>query len=371
MRDAAQRDREATYVERSESLQVCSFLILLDISDRITSWVVLQMSEKSSNYGLFSGSSQNRITHKCKAKYYPQPDGSFKLGSIEEFSIPLFRERGYEPRRELPAGYMFHLSEVEAARSRGDAHAYEYHIKMLQMYEREYFDEGDVLTRPCTDDTGGDSPRALAAADRAETRARAIRRAKKTAFDYIVCNYDLDVFCTLTFDPKIVNSCSYTEVYERVRGWLANRVQRKGLKYVIIPEYHKDGEKIHFHAVMNSAALDLIEARYDNGRLIKKRVAGQSKQLYNIADWSFGFTSAEFISGDDAHVKISKYVFKYMGKSMETRIGGRYYLHGGKLRVPRLIYGNSADEFSEFGKAKYTKRVEVADGIVYTEYTFL
>ncbi len=327
------------------------------------------MSAKSSIYAPFQGVSSAHVTHKCKAKYYPQADGSYKLATVEEFSRPVYREKGWEKVKPIPESYWLHLGQVEAARERGDAVAYAHHIKMLQLYEREYFDEGELLTTRSVD--FDDCPRNLAAADRAETRARAIRRAKNACFDYIMCNLDLDTFVTLTFDPGLVNSRSYTEVYERIRGWLSNRVQRRGLKYILVPEYHRDGEKIHFHAIMNSAALTLEPARYPNGRLMKKRTLGAEKQLYNIPEWGFGFTSAEMITGDEAQVKISKYIFKYMGKQFGTRIGGRFYLHGGSLALPRYAYGESAEEFCDTAAARYTKRVEVPCGVTYCEYSFV
>ena len=327
------------------------------------------MSAKLNIYAPFSGVSSTHITHKCKAKYYPQEDGSYKLAAVEQFSRPVFRARGWEESKPIPENYWLHLGQVEAARERGDARAYEHHIKMLKLYEREYFDEGDLLTTHQID--FDDHPKILAAADRAETRARAIRRAKNMCFDYIMSNLDLDTFVTLTFDPGIVNSRSYTEVYEHIRGWLSNRVQRHGLKYILVPEHHKDGEKIHFHAMMNSSSLALVEARYPNGRLMKKRTRGEEKQLYNVEDWRFGFTSAEKISGEDAHVKVCKYVFKYMRKNFGERIGGRFYLRGGDLALPKYAYGEAVEEFCEPAAALYKKRVEVPCGVTYEMYSFV
>lgn len=327
------------------------------------------MSEKSFTDNGLWGISQNLATHKCKAKYYPNPDGSLRLGSVECFSVPAFRDGKYEKPKQIPEGYFFHLAQVDEARKRGDADAYAYHIEMLQKYEREYFDEGVLLTAKAVDVDG--DPKELAAADRADTRARAIRRAKKSCFDLIMCNHDLDAFVTLTFDPSRVNSRSYDEVYDRIRGWLSNRVQRQGLKYILVPEFHKDGEKIHFHALMNSSALKLVFARYPNGRLIKQRRNGVEKQLFNVDDWEFGFSEAELISGDDAQVRISKYVFKYMGKNWGTRIGGRYYLHGGKLALPTYAYSDDPSEFFELGSENYYRSYEVLPGIVYEEYSLI
>lgn len=326
------------------------------------------MSAKLNSDAPLWGVSSAHVRHKCRAKYYPQPDGTLMLAAVEEFSHPVFKEAGWEETKPVPETYWLHLGQLEAARERGDAVAYKHHIKMLQLYEREYFDEGELVTTKSVD--FDDCPRILAAVDREETRQRAIRRAKNQCFDYFMSNHDLDTFVTLTFDPGIVNSSSYDDVYNGcLRPWLSNRVQRRGLKYILIPEYHRDGEKIHFHAVMNSSALKLTEARYPNGRLIKRH----GKQVYNVEDWSYGFTTAERIEGDSCHVKVCKYIFKYMGKQINlgARIGGRYYLHGGDLKRPRFVYADTVDELCVPTKALYKREVEVPCGVTYASYSFV
>lgn len=193
------------------------------------------------------------------------------------------------------------------------------------------------------------------------------------AMDFILCNHDLDTFATLTFDPEKIQRDSWKKTYGAARTWLSNRVQRSGLKYIMVPEYHKDGDSIHFHAVMNASALDLIEARYpDSGRLIKRRKQGEVKQLYNLADWTCGWSSLERISGKGSRDKVAKYIFKYMGKQLGQRIGGRYFLHGGRLAAPVYRYGEDIEEFlGDGGQETDRFSVDVTDNVVYTEVSFL
>lgn len=153
---------------------------------------------------------------------------------------------------------------------------------------------------------------------------RAANRAKRQVFDLAACN-DFDLFITLTLNKEKIDRYDYKAAVKKLSQWLDNRVRRKGLRYVIVPEYHKDGA-IHFHGLINSEAVKLV----DSGKKDRKN----GKHIYNVADWTLGFTTAEYLSGEYAAVchYISKYVTKQV--SHEGPIGGRYYLHGGELAHP-------------------------------------
>ena len=162
---------------------------------------------------------------------------------------------------------------------------------------------------------------------------RSIRRARLAVFDLAVCN-QFDLFSTLTFSPDEVDRDSYNDTYNALRIWLSNRVQRKGLRYVAVPEYHKDGHAIHFHMLSNSGAVDLI----DSGHYAHR------EKVYNIPSWQKGFSTAQFIKGENAIDFTSKYVSKYMTKSKGNKVGGRFYLSGGDLVRPTYVYAESIDE---------------------------
>lgn len=182
---------------------------------------------------------------------------------------------------------------------------------------------------------------------------RAFRRARNNCYDYIMCNHDLDMFVTLTFSSVNVERTNYEDIYAKLRNYLDNRVKRNGLKYVLIPEYHKDGESIHFHGLMNEDALSLVRTEH-------KR---KGKRVYNIADFTLGFTTAIRITGADSRRAVSRYCFKYMTKSMtDGLVGGRYYLHGGKLIQPVYKYNkvdfekwNVGNDFHEIKVGKHLR----------------
>lgn len=170
--------------------------------------------------------------------------------------------------------------------------------------------------------------------------AQAKTRALKRLFDYSYCNEGVfDLFITMTCDGKKVDRYDIDKVYwDKLRHFLDNRVQRKGLKYLIVPELHKDGA-VHFHGLINSGAVQLK----DSGHKVWKRGLSYNKRIYNITDWKVGFTTAVRLSGD--HENVAKYITKYITKQTSGgMIGGRYYYHGGKLLQPKYHYLNFLEE---------------------------
>lgn len=183
-------------------------------------------------------------------------------------------------------------------------------------------------------------------------RRRAANRAKRQVFDLAACN-DFDLFITLTLSPDKIDRYDYKAAVKKLSQWLDNRVRRNGLFYVLVPEYHKDGA-IHFHGLINSAAVKLVDSHHRDRK--------NGKVIYNVADWTVGFTTAEKLTGDYAAVchYISKYVTKQVAH--EGTIGGRYYLHGGKLSSP--VY----KPFSADYEAVDGKVVEIEEAALTLKY---
>ena len=263
--------------------------------------------------------SENLVKTYARAKYIRQADGALRLVQVQRSSLPIFSPPGWEARGKKPCG-------------------------------------GGADQSVKTDSNEADF-------------VRASRRAKINAFDLILANPCLDTFCTLTYAPDAVeDKASYADVYRPLRGWLSNRVQRRDLRYLLVSERHKSGE-IHFHFLANSEALKLVRARSPyTGRPITRK----GRAIYNIADWPFGFSTAEHVEGGAGdRDAVAKYIFKYMGKQGATKIGGRYFLHGGELAGPVYAYANDAREFlgSEAPKNHFT--TTAASGIEYEEWDFV
>ena len=272
--------------------------------------------------------SENLVSFPVRAKYYTDSNGKLILASVQKFTRPVFRDKGWEYVDRCESGEM------------------EHHVPFTPLGEN----------RNKTSDFAN--------------LQRATRRAKINTFDLIMCNPDLNLFATFTYSPELVSDkSSYEDCYDKLSVWLSNRVQRKGLKYVIVPERTLKGD-IHFHAIVNDSALSLERAySAKTGRLLTHN----GKCLFNIPEWKWGFTSAEAIPIDTEQRKaVAKYIFKYMGKQMGQKIGGRYVLTGGKLTRPFYSYGESETEFIGLTPAVHVREVDLDDcNVHYREWNFL
>ena len=165
--------------------------------------------------------------------------------------------------------------------------------------------------------------RGNAAADAYE---RGFSRAKRRVFELIAANPDLNMFCMFTVQ---FGRDDYAAIIKRLGQWLDNRVRRKGLRYVLVPEFHDDEQSIHFHGVFNESALALENSGKRHGR----------KVVYNLPEWSLGFATAVRIGSRDIEpIQCAKYIADYMLKNNYGRVGGRFYLHGGNLAEPMREY---------------------------------
>lgn len=178
---------------------------------------------------------------------------------------------------------------------------------------------------------------------KAETnKARSQRRARTKCRDYVLGNYDLDMMVTLTINEKMCSRYNYDEVVKKLSEWLSNRVRRNGLKYVLVPERHKDGA-IHFHGFVNSNAVKLTKTKFKRSYEGKNFIYAlepkrKGRLIYNIADWDIGYTTAVRIGRayKDRQATAS-YILKYLSKQNE-KVGGRWYLHSNNLLYPIEVY---------------------------------
>ncbi len=201
--------------------------------------------------------------------------------------------------------------------------------------------EEDRRRVPAPEAEGPEAPDDPARA--AENIERSKRRARSAVYD-LARSSDFEYFVTLTTDPEKVDRLDDLAVFKKLHKWLDNNVQRHGLAYVLIPEYHKRGG-LHFHAFFN-AALPVVDSgtvslpgvkrprrpRSDAER--ERWLASGGRVVYNLPGWGFGFSTAIRLYGDRSAAV--GYVCKYISKS-EAKIGGRWYYSGGDLRRPAVI----------------------------------
>lgn len=175
---------------------------------------------------------------------------------------------------------------------------------------------------------------------------RAVRRARARVREIALAN-GFDLFATLTTDRERVDRYDDKEVLRRFTKWAENQVQRYGMKYVVVPERHKDGA-IHFHGLLrysDGKGLSESGTYLVEGSDKPRRPSGPSeaadwekngaRMVYNLWRWRLGFSTAIYL--DSHYQRTINYVLKYIGKELDNgKIGGRYYYSGGRLDGPKV-----------------------------------
>jgi hypothetical protein len=136
-----------------------------------------------------------------------------------------------------------------------------------------------------------------------QSQIDSLRRTKTRLSDIVLANR-FSLFCTFTFatERSDVARCK-----SRMSHWLDNQNTRVGkFKYLIVPEFHKDGVSIHFHALFKDYNGNLVDSGH-------KRSDG--RVVYNIPGYKFGFSTATKID-EEGIPKVSSYIKKYITKDM-------------------------------------------------------
>lgn len=153
---------------------------------------------------------------------------------------------------------------------------------------------------------------------------RSMRRARAKLRRLALAN-DFEYFVTLTLDPAKIDRYDGAAVIRALGRWSDNMVRRHGLRYILVPELHKDGA-FHFHGFMTGRGL----RAEDSG------VEWDGRPVYNLPQWTLGFTTAQRLYGD-YHAAVG-YCCKYIGKQAAQRPCGRWYYSGGALKEPAKTY---------------------------------
>lgn len=166
-----------------------------------------------------------------------------------------------------------------------------------------------------------------------ESRKDSIKRAKDKVFQICYAN-DFKYFITLTLDETKISRVDVEAIKKALGTWLKNLVYRYGVFYVLVPEYHADGQAIHFHGLMGGNLK--IE---DSGTVLvpghekpmkaerAKRLGLTGRTVYNLPQWPYGFSTA--IELDREKERTAVYITKYITKDND-KITGKFYYSGGK-----------------------------------------
>lgn len=127
-----------------------------------------------------------------------------------------------------------------------------------------------------------------------------------------------EYFITLTIDPKKLDNTDFNLVSEKLNIWTNNLKKRYApdLKYIIVPELHKDKSKWHFHGLF--ANIGKMPLTFSGKVCVGKFVYDYVKKpfatkIYNIPLWKYGFSTATIIRDSS---KASSYITKYITKDL-------------------------------------------------------
>lgn len=158
-------------------------------------------------------------------------------------------------------------------------------------------------------------------------RAMAVSRARARAAvrDIALCNH-FTHFLTWTLDAALIDRYDVDEVKRRVTSALKNLGFRKGFRYVIVPEFHKDGA-IHFHGLCSLGGVRLCPAC--NPHTGQPLHTDRGQPVFNMQDWTLGFSTC--IPIDENYERTCNYIVKYLSKDSQ-KIFGKWYLASRDLR---------------------------------------
>ena len=160
-----------------------------------------------------------------------------------------------------------------------------------------------------------------------DEKLKNVFKIRRKIFDYSKEN-KFDYFATFTFNSDFSKNEERFKEMMRYLKFVRTKAIRSGieLRYLVVPELHKSG-LIHFHGLFGGYKLNLVDSghKFNNSK------------IYNIADFTAGFTNVQKIRSRD---KVSNYITKYITKNLldsPVAKGKKKYWCTKNLKLPREV----------------------------------
>jgi len=173
-----------------------------------------------------------------------------------------------------------------------------------------------------------------------ENRAKAklaanVRRAKSVVYELAMCN-DFEYFATFTVDGERYLRDDLKSFYRSFSKWISNyqRITGQKIKYLLIPELHKDMKNWHMHGLISGVPVEKLE-KFGRGMPKQLRMKG----YLNWPDYAhkFGFCSLDRVrDGEAVSAYVTKYITKDVGRCV-TELGAHMYYCSQGLKRKELI----------------------------------
>lgn len=178
--------------------------------------------------------------------------------------------------------------------------------------------------------------------------------ARNRLIEIIKANTDFNYFFTGTFNPKKWDRKNFSELHSSLTRWL----RRRGIKYILIPEPHKDGS-IHFHGFFNET-IEPYLSEFDLSKNLPARITDgikEGRKILNCPEYAkmFGWVSIEKIRSLEA---CAVYVSKYVSKSFdndEARFTYHRYFCSTGLKRPFFDIPN--EKYLEINPERFSSKI--------------
>ncbi len=165
-----------------------------------------------------------------------------------------------------------------------------------------------------------------------------ISRAKNRVFELAMCN-DWEYFVTFTLDKEKYDRYNIKKFRKDISQFIRDnrKKYKEDIKYLLIPEMHKDGAW-HMHGLLMGLSADKLEPFTLDMILpqkIRNRIA-MGKKVYKWPAYAkkFGFSDIEIIENKEASAKyITKYITEEIDKTITELESNIYYCSQGLNRA--------------------------------------
>lgn len=195
--------------------------------------------------------------------------------------------------------------------------------------------------------------------------ANSISRTKRKIYD-LARSCEWEYFITLTGDSSKIDRTDFKLFMSKIRHWLQNqrRDYAPNLKFLIVPELHKDGVSWHCHGLL----ADVGNMQFvDSGKCAVGKKAYDRKGLYkdfppifNLSGYKYGYSTAVRIHENINH-RTEKYLIKYVTKQSCILTKGCHRFYASKNlsnpNVKTYYVGDKSQQFLDHYCEKNKKEV--------------
>jgi len=180
------------------------------------------------------------------------------------------------------------------------------------------------------------------------TRDDSTKRSRDRAYDIAMMN-EWEYFITWTLSEEKIDRYDVKSFNKKLFNFLHDRVKRDNLRYIVIPEYHKD-RALHAHALI-SGDIRMVDSGTITTKGLKapRRISEPRRSqliqegwqiVYNMPQWKLGWSTAVKVYGEPKN--FCAYIMKYITKDNKM-IFGNYYWAGGDIRREPDIHLTDTD----------------------------